>query len=236
VALIDVAEIAHYRVGQFRDGAGQLNAGRAGSDDHKSLETCRRIGIAIDHDFGLFERHENLFAQPECVVQGLQTRCVRGPVILAEIAVPCSGRQDKRVVVHIEPAARFDRLPGRIHADDPVQQHLGVALTAQYVADRHGYFGRRQSRGRDLIQKWLEKVMVLLVNDRHVNRGFCQFPGSRQPAKTGSDDDNVLDGHPIGFQCERHADRDGLYLFRYVLPWTIQGLSQLAIQDPRQGR
>jgi len=63
-----------------------------------------------------------------------------------------AGREDQPVIVLSGTGAGLDDLRRWIDADYLVEQYRRVGLAAEDRADRFGDVGRRQRRGRDLIQ------------------------------------------------------------------------------------
>jgi hypothetical protein len=79
------------------------------------------------------------------------------------------------------------------------QEDLHVALPAQDVADRRGDIARRQPGRRHLVQEGLEDVVVLLVDQDHVDAGAAQRTGGPQTAETPAEhDDPRPPGGPQG--------------------------------------
>ena len=118
------------------------------------VEPAPRASRGIGFGFGALEREQHAAADRERIVERLQARRVRRPVVVAEIGVrraawpragsrsraPCRSRAcsvarglvDRR---RLRPAAR------------------DVALPAQDVAQRRGDVGRGQAGGRDLVEQ-----------------------------------------------------------------------------------
>ena len=73
-----------------------------------------------------------------------------------------------------------------------VRQHdAHIGLAAKHGSDRRCDVGRRQRRGRDLVEQWLKQVVIVAVYQGDVERpsgeGLCR----REPAKARSDDDHA---------------------------------------------
>ncbi len=65
-------------------------------------------------------------------------------------------------------------------------------MVAQEGADRRGDVGRRQRRGRNLIQERLEQMMVRAVDQQDID-GRAGEPGRRcQSAEAAAHDDDAL--------------------------------------------
>ena len=83
---VDVAEVGRQRVPrQFRDGAGEFDAGRPGADDDEGQE--RRAPLRIALALGALERHQNAPPQRGGVLQRFQPGRERLPFVMAEIGV-----------------------------------------------------------------------------------------------------------------------------------------------------
>ena len=88
-----------------------------------------------------------------------------------------------------------------------------------------------------MIKQWLEQMIVVLIDDGHVERSSSERLGSRQPAKSRPDDD---DATTLGRKIETAHNTSGLNTiaivhmvglsFRASRPWTY------GIDRPRLGR
>jgi PAS domain S-box-containing protein len=56
-----------------------------------------------------------------------------------------------------------------IHASDFGQHHRGAALLPQNTANRGRDIGGREVGGRDLVEQWLEQVVIAAINHRDLN-------------------------------------------------------------------
>lgn len=81
--------------GNLCQGAGQLDAGRAGSDDDEGQP--RRALFRIE--FRAFVSEQDLAANLQGVLDGLQPRSPSGPAVVAEVRVRSTGRDHEPVVV-----------------------------------------------------------------------------------------------------------------------------------------
>ena len=198
-ARIDAAEILGDGVARdLGDGAGHLDAGRAGADDHER-EQPPPLGLVVGQ-FRLLECQQDAAADAGGVLDALEARRHRRPFVMAEIGVRRAGRDDQRVVGD---RARSDQdaPPRGIDAGHLRHQHGRVRLLAQDVPDRPGDIGRRQRGGRDLIEQRLKAVVVL----RSITVTSTGARGERlrrfQPAEAGADDDDV--GSTVHDRCPR---------------------------------
>ena len=110
---------------------------------------------------------------------------------MTEISVLRPGSEDQELVLPACAKAGFDPALCRIDPGHLVEQYGGVPLAAQYGADRLGNVGRRQCRGRHLIEQRLEEVVIVPVNDRDLDRRPCQFACGFESAKPGADDNGA---------------------------------------------
>ena len=113
-ARIDGTEIGGKRaLGKLGDGAGHLDAGRAAADHHEGHQPAPLLGVGFV--LGALEGKQDAAAQISGVVDRLETRRERGPVVVTEIGVPRAGREHQIVVgdppVHRRspPCARYRR-------------------------------------------------------------------------------------------------------------------------------
>src|SRR4051812_10866045 len=104
--------------------------------------------------------------------------------------------------------ARFD--VGSLHGGE---QDFGVLETPYQPADRREDVGRRQRRGRDLIEQRLEDMVIGAVDERDVDRRIAQLTRGVQPAEAATDDH-----HPWA-----HAET---YAARLLRPSFSSGASQ----------
>ena len=72
--------------------AGELDAGRAASDDHERHPFAPDLGIGLA--FGRLERDQDPPAHLEGVLDGLEARRERRPLVVAEVRVARAGRHD----------------------------------------------------------------------------------------------------------------------------------------------
>ena len=187
-ARIDAAEIHGQRLARdLGDGARHLDAGRAAADDDEGQEAAL-LGL-IGRKLGLLEREQNAAPDARRVFDALEAGRELRPLVVAEIGVRRAGRDDQIVIRQVD-RLRAQELGGLIDAGHVGHQHGRIGLAAQDVADRPGDVGRRERRGRDLIEQRLEAMVVLPVDDDHVDRRAPQRLGGFQAAEAGPDDDD----------------------------------------------
>ena len=71
------------------------------------------------------------------------------------------------------------------------EQHLNIFLFAQNPADRRRDVAGRQGRGRDLIEKRLEQVVVVTVEQRDAHVSASEPARGVEAGKAAADDDNM---------------------------------------------
>ena len=142
--------------------------------------------------FGEFKGQQHAAAHLQRVINGLQPRRQRLPVIVAEVGVCGPGGHDQVVVGQ-----------GRIHANATVrvrhvnrarlaQQHFDIVVLGKNLANRRGNFRRRDSGGRHLVQQRLEGVVIRAVHHGDVERKTRQLLRGVQAAKAAADDHDLL--------------------------------------------
>jgi hypothetical protein len=98
---------------------------------------------------------------------------------------------DNQLTVRHWPGLGQGLMPGRVYADNPTHQHSGVSLGLQEMADRPCDLGWRKGRRSHLIEEGLESVMVLRINDHHLDRRSGQRARRLQAAEPRTDDDHA---------------------------------------------
>ena len=159
----------------FDDRAGHLHARGAAADEHEGEEALafRRIGCPL----GLLVRHQHPRPYPQRVVERLERRRVRRPVVVAEVGAAGAGGDDQ-VVVRQRVAVVEVHAPGRkVYFLRFGQQHTRVVVVAQYPANGRGDVARRQAGRCHLIQQRLKDVVVVAVDQRHAHRRAPQRLG-----------------------------------------------------------
>ncbi|MCW0450731.1 hypothetical protein NB706_003565 [Xanthomonas sacchari] len=187
---VDAAELVLQRVpGDLRQGAGQLDPGGAAADDGEAEPGRARGGVGFR--FGTFERQQQVPAQLQRVVQGLQAGCVRGPVVVTEIGMGGAGGDQQVVVGQRLPIGQAHLPRLLVDVDDFPKAHFDVVLVAQDLPQRRGDVRGRQAGGGDLVQQRLEQVMVAAVDQGDVQRRPGQSAGGPQAGEATADHDQV---------------------------------------------
>ena len=109
---------------------------------------------------------------------------------MAEVRVCRTGGKDEVVVGKVA-FLDLHRAVGDVGAVDLAEHDLEVLLAAKNGADGGADLGGRQRGGGDLIEQGLKDVVVAAVDEGHVDRGFGQCFGGRQPGEAAADDDDL---------------------------------------------
>jgi hypothetical protein len=179
--------------GDFSKRAGELDAGGAAADHHEREPrgALRGVGLAL----GALESDEDARANAERVVQGLQPRRERRPGVVAEVVVDRACGEHQVVVGKLGAILEAQAAARGVDGLHLAEQHRGVRLPREDVADRPGDGGRRQARGGDLVEERREQVVVGAVYDRELDRRAAQRPRRPQPAEAASYDHDARSRH-----------------------------------------
>ena len=189
----DRPEVGAQRVvGDLAQGPGQLDARRPAAHEDEGHPLPAPVGVRLA--LGRLERDEDAAPDLRGVVDGLETRCVRRPLVVPEVAVPGAGRDDERVVREVEAVPEPDLAGDRVDPRRLAQQDRGVALLAEDRAQRLRDLARRQGARRHLVEQRLEQVVVPPVDQRHGHpvARLAQLPGRVQAAEPAAHDDDAV--------------------------------------------
>ena len=173
----------------------QFDAGGAGADDGKFEpgRTHRRLGTTL----GLLEGTDDASPDVEGVSQGLQARRMRGPMVLAEIAVHRSGGHDQVVIGQALAVVDQHRLPGDIDVRHLGLQHRQAAplhFAPQHMADGRADGRCAEAGGGHLVEQGLEEVVVGAVDQGDFQlRRASQRTHGLEPAEAAADDKHLVD-------------------------------------------
>src|SRR5579883_2686186 len=165
--------------------AGELYARRAASHDHEVQRLSGFPGKCLP--LGQFEGEQDTATNLQRIFDGLQSRSVRLPFVMAEIGMHRPSSHDQ-VIVGKYLLAGLDQLAFMVKALHLLHQADHVGVIAEHTANGSGNFTGRQPGGGNLIEKRLEGVMVLAIDDRDMNRFACQRARGIEPGKAGADD------------------------------------------------
>ena len=149
-----------------------------------------RIGLAL----GGLERDQDPAPDLRRVVDGLEARRVRRPVLVPEVGVMGAGGDDQRVVGHRAAVRQPDLALLGVDVDRLAEEHGRVALLAEDRAQRLRDLARRQRAGRDLVQHRLEQVVVPSVDEGDVDEvaGLAEVLGGVEAGEATADDDHAV--------------------------------------------
>ncbi len=111
-----------------------------------------------------------------------------------EVAV-AARRQDEVVVADFA-ALDLEAAPGRIYSAHSPQAELDVGIAVQDAPHRVGDLAWLQTGSGHLIQQRLEQMVVVLVDQQHIQRLAAELPGRVQPTKARADDDHLRPSGP----------------------------------------
>ena len=108
-------------------------------------------------------------------------------------------RDDQAVVAELERRAvghrRVRDALVEVEAADLGEQHAGVVLPAQHAAQRRGDLSLGQDAGGDLVEEWLEQVVVGAVDEGDLDGRPFQCLRRVEAAEASADDEDAMCGH-----------------------------------------
>ena len=197
---VDMAEFAGQGVARdLRQRARELDARRPATDDGKG-----QPGVALGRalgDLGALEGQQDATPQQQRIVERLQARRVRSPLVVAEVVVRGATGHEQEVIGQRRAVGTQHAARGQVDRGDLGHADRHVALVAQDVAQRRGdVTGREPGRGH-LVEQRLEQVVVGAVDQGDVDRRLGQRPRRPQASKAATDDDDV---RAAGLRCSVH--------------------------------
>ena len=190
---MELAEVLlQHAVDELAQPAGGLDARRSPADDDDREVGPRPPGG--DLTAGVLERRQQPRAQPDRVVQRLERYRVLVDAGDTEAGRHRPGGDDEVVVVQgdlvidgHDAAVEVDR---RHRAEHEARRFRAAQDAAHRKADVAGIEPGR----RHLVQQRLERVEVVRVDDRHVDRRMAQSLDDTQPTEPGPDHDDMRSG------------------------------------------
>ncbi len=174
---------------QLSQRADELDAGGAAAGDDEGQQRAAHVGIGLGR--GALEGAQDAVAQPGGVVEALDDVAVPLDAVHAEEVGGGPGGQDQ-VIVAQRAGVGLHLAAVKVDAGDARHAEGDVRPVAHGGAHRVGNRLQLDAGGRDLIQQRLEQVVVVAVDEPHVEALVAQFPGSPQPAKPRPHDHHAL--------------------------------------------
>jgi len=192
---MDVAEIvAQSFAGDFGEGAGEFQAGGAGSDDDESEPGAGFGGIG--GAFGALEGVEEFVANGGGFFKGFEAGSGFTPSVFAVVGGLRASGDDEGVVGKFGGVAEKDEFSGGVEIHSFAQEDLGIFLAAEDGTQGRGDFAGRERAGGDLIEERLEEMEVALINESDLGVGAFEGAGGDEAAETAAEDDDLrLSGH-----------------------------------------
>ena len=122
----------------------------------------------------LFHGHQQTPTDLLGVLQDLHRRRKGAPIVVAKKGAAGSGGQHQMVVA-VGLSVEDDLFPFGMDVRHFAEQDLHIALLANQLTQRCCYVAAGNQARRYLVQKWLEKIEVALIDQRdaHVRLGQC---------------------------------------------------------------
>jgi len=205
---VDVAEVLAQRAtGQLRDLTGHLHAGGPRADDderHQPVDLLGRAG-----QLGPLERPEDPAAQLEGVVDRLHPGGELRELVVAEVGLPGTRRDEQGVVggdrLAVEHAGG-DGPGGQVDVRDVAEEDPGVALVREHLTGRGRDLSLGEDAGRHLVEQRLEQVVGCLRDQRDVDVGTLERLRAEESAETRTDDDDSVSWRGRGFLLRGHSN------------------------------
>src|SRR5262249_7090487 len=153
--------------------------------------------VVVRLGLGGLEGDEDAASHLERVLDRLEARREGGPLVVPEVRVPGTGRDDQRVVGDlldgvVRGVGDEDDAPAEVEAADLAHEHHDVPLTPEDVAQRLRDLARGEGARSDLVEQGLEQVEVPPVDERDVEVGPLERARREQAAKSAADDDDTV--------------------------------------------
>ena len=187
---VDVPEVVTQRVvGDLSQRPRQFDARRATAHHHKG-QPCS-AGVGVELALGFLKCQQYPPAYLSGIFNGFQARCQRLPLIVAEIMMARSSRDDQRVIRRLA-IAQNNPAACDVEIHNFAQQHLGVPAAPQNVPQRRcNLAGRQPARGH-LIKQRLKEMKVAPIDQRQFDRHAPQRLGRVESAESASEDDYAV--------------------------------------------
>ena len=166
----------------------ELDARGPASDDHEREPFPPQRGFALA--LRRFESQQHAAADLERILNALETRCGLLPLVMTEVVAFAAGRDDQIIVPELLVVDEH-RLPLDVDRASFSEKDRRVLLLPENATNRFGDRGRREARGRHLVEKRLEEVMVLPIDERQTNQRPGEGACCVEPGKTSPEDQDM---------------------------------------------
>jgi hypothetical protein len=139
----------------------------------------------------LLEGEQDAPAQRHRVVERLQPRCMRGPLVVTEVGVRGAAGNEHKVIGQRGAVGQRHALRSAVDGSDLAQAHGDIALAGQDVAQRRGDVAGRQAGRRHLVEQRLKEVVVGAIDERDLQRRRSQRACAPQASEATADDDEM---------------------------------------------
>ena len=110
---------------------------------------------------------------------------------MAEIGMGGAAGDQQQVVLQPAAIAQHHLAGMRVDRRHFTQPYIHVALPAEDVAQRRGDVRRGQAGGGDLVEQWLEQVVVAAVDQGDMQAGAGKGAAGPQAGEAAADDEQV---------------------------------------------
>ena len=197
LARVDDAEVAPQRVPrQLGDLAGDLHAGRAGTDDDEREPFV--AGGCVRLDFCCFEGGEEAAADGDRALERLDLRGVHLPLLVTEVRVVRAAGDDQGVVAEavrcgdVVDRAQPQLASVEVEVLDLRQEDADIVVALEDRPERVGDLARRKRACRDLVRERLEEMEVAAVDERDLDRRAPKLRHRCEAAEASAYDDDVM--------------------------------------------
>ncbi len=214
MAKVDSREILAQDVpDHLGDRPGQLHAGRSAADDHKGQQPSDAFRVGLVG--GLLEAAEQLIAQRDGLRQIFEVKAVPLDLIQAKKVGDRPGRDDQ-LVVGAAATVGDDQVVFAIDRLGRGELKVKIGLAAQELAHRLGDVRGIELGGGHLIQQRPEAMVVVAVEQQHLDRLLGQLASRLQPAEPRADNHHpwtARRSRGIAIGLDRLINRSSLVFF-----------------------
>ena len=166
-----------------------FDTGWATTDDDEGQE--RVAGCRIARGVGALEAGQHVVAEPRGIGQRLQADRDIGDGLIAEVVVDTAACQDDIVIGKLVATGQAYDLTFEVHALDPGLPEAHVRRAAEDGSKRIGDIAWVQQPSGDLVQQRREQMVIVLVEEGHVDRSAIELASAGQAAEPGPHDDDL---------------------------------------------